>query len=369
LKRVAYHILFCLLYSLPAFSQTYFNGRVLDNETGKPIAGASIYFNNTSLGTTSNTAGEFSFSADNIINTELIVSSIGFETLIYKIASAKDLQRSYVFKLVKKEAMLQDVLILTDEVRRRYLRYFVENFLGITQEAAQSKLNNLNAVYFTSAGNEKNSFKAYSDTPLVIINKRLGYRVHFQLVEFYYNEVTGSTSFYGFTRYEEMGDKKRWAKNRKKMYYGSTLHFYRSLISNTLEKEFYSIFLVRKDTLKQRNAVSGRLITEVVDIGIPVKATQVITKDSTDNDLYIAKWKDRLMVQYNKEPAARAYLARKTLVTGLLPHGFRSYLTMKAEQVKIDKDGILQDPLSLLYSGYWIYEKAANLLPFNYRPD
>ncbi len=36
--------------------------------------------------------------------------------------------------------------------------------------------------------------------------------------------------------------------------------------------------------------------------------------------------------------------------------------------ILIDPNGILADPLSVEYSGFWIYEKAANLLPYNYEP-
>lgn len=359
-----YYIICLLLFSLISFSQTTLTGKVISEDTNMPVASASIYFNNTSFGTTTNELGEFSLALPNLANLELIVSSVGFEIIVYKIQANEINGHSYIFKLKKKEALLQSVLILSDATRRKYLKLFKDNFLGITEEAASSSITNLDAVYFTRPENEKNGFKAYSDTPLIIINKRLGYKISFQLQEFYYNETNGSTFFYGFTRYEELGDKKRWIKNRRKVYYGSTLHFFRSLISNTLEKEAYSVFVIKTDTIKQADGTIKKF-----EMAMPVTAAQLIQKDSTNKDNYILPSKNKIMVQYNRQPATKAYLQQRIFINGSLPKGFRSYLLFTNGAVAIDRNGILLNPLSVLFNGYWIYEKAANLLPYNYNPE
>jgi hypothetical protein len=75
------------------------------------------------------------------------------------------------------------------------------------------------------------------------------------------------------------------------------------------------------------------------------------------------------MVQYYKNPDSKAYLSRKHFISGLIPNGTRSYLKLTTDHVYIDDYGILENPLSIFCSGYWIYEKAANLLPYNYFPE
>ncbi|MBC7866498.1 MAG: carboxypeptidase-like regulatory domain-containing protein, partial [Gloeobacteraceae cyanobacterium ES-bin-316] len=224
-----YNIIFCLIFSATVCAQQNFAGRVLNEKDDTPLSGASIYINNTSIGSISNDKGEFFIS--NAISGDVIISSIGYERLVFKLNTKEAAGKWFVFKLAKKETMLTDVLILPDATRKRFLRLFTENFLGITEEADMSKITNLNAINFANP-NEKYAIKAYSDTPLIIVNKKLGYTIKFELVDFYFNENTGQSSFYGYTRYEEMGDKKRWKKNREKAYYGSTLHFFRSLINN-----------------------------------------------------------------------------------------------------------------------------------------
>ena len=359
-----FNIIFCLFLSAGLCAQTKFSGRVLNGATNAPVGGASVYFNNTSIGTTTNDKGEFSI--PNAINGDVIISSVGYERLVHKLTISDLAGKSFAFKLAEKEAMLRNVMILPDAMRKRYLQLFKENFLGLTEEADLSRITNINSIEF-AAGDEKNAFKAYSDTPLTIINKKLGYTITFDLIEFYLNQRTGQTSFYGYTRYEDMGDKKRWAKNREKAYYGSTLHFFRSLIANNLEKQSFSILRVKTDTLLQKDS-QGAVIYKKMDIGIPVTAADLVKADSTDN-IYTAKWKDKLMVQYFKNPASKAYLSKKVFIDGNLPTGARSYLKLSSDAIQIDSYGILVDPMNILYNGYWIYEKAANLLPYNYYPD
>lgn len=353
-----------MLLSASLFAQNKLSGRVLDQSGNTAIAGASVYFNNTSIGTITNEKGEFTII--NPINGELIISSVGYERLVHKLNPANLAGKSFTFKLAEKEATLRDVMILPDAMRKKYLQLFKENFLGLTEEADLSRITNLQSIDF-AAGDEKNAFIAYSDTPLTIINKKLGYIIKFDLVEFSLNQRTGQTSFYGYTRYEDMGDKKRWAKNREKAYYGSTLHFFRSLISNKLEKQSFSILRVRTDSLRQTDRL-GNVFYKKMDVGIPVTANDIVQKDSTQN-IYIAGWKDKLMVQYLKNPASKGYLSKKTMIDGNLPIGARSYLLLNELAVGIDDYGILTNPMNVFFTGYWRYEKAANLLPYNYYPD
>ncbi len=359
-----FNITITVFFSVNSFAQISFKGRVLNQSGDKPIAGASVYFNNTSIGSTTNEKGEFSII--NVPGAEVVISSVGFERLIYKLNPNDVAGKSFTFKLEEKQPLLRDVLILPDALRKRYLQLFKENFLGLTEEADLSRITNIDAINFAGTGTKK-SFIAYSDTPLTILNRKLGYNITFDLVEFYFNELTGETSFYGYTRYEELGDKKRWAKNRRKAYLGSSLHFFRALIGNRLEAEHFSVLRLREDSIKQQGQM-GTVIYKKIDVGIPVTVPEIIKKDSSENR-YVASWKDRLMVHYFKDPDSKHYLSKKILLREHLPTGAKSYLKLNAENIHIDSYGIIADPLNILFSGYWIYEKAANLLPFNYYPD
>ncbi len=353
---------FFLLVATVLPAQNVLRGKIVDDATNTIVAGASTYYNNTSIGTTSNNAGEFSIIQPGIANADLIISSVGYETLVYKITNTEFTGHPYLFQLKAKEALMENVLVLTNTTRQKYLQIFSENFLGITQEAASSKILNKDAIVFTNSTKNPGVLMAFTEIPLVIINKMLGYKIYFQLLMFTYDKNTSSTSFYGFTRYEDMGDKLRWIKNRHKAYYGSTLHFYRSLISNRLEQEMYKLFVVKEMLVKTDTGM------QKFESAYPVSAGFLVKKDSVDSRLYHASWQNKLMVQYLQNPSSKTFLNHVTFLAGNLPTGFRSWLSIKAPEVQIDSSGVLQDPLSVIYSGYWIYEKAANLLPFNYQP-
>lgn len=346
-------------------AQTIIRGKVLNEATGQPLQGASIYFNNTSIGTSSNAEGGFSIALPAIENAELIISSVGYERLVYKPDAATIQDKSLVFKLAQKAEQLKDVLILTDAVRKKYLAIFEKEFLGITEEASRSSIQNKKDIYFTSGGS-KNAFKAYSDTPLVINNRMLGYKISFELVEFYYDEQSGRTSYYGYTRFDEMGDKSRWIKNRQHCYYGSTIHFYRSLINNRLKEEGYHIYLVKQ--VRSAADSNKNSSPKEMDMAYEVTASQVISADSSNTNNYTVVVPGKLMVHYGKDPSSKKYLSRNTFLQGSLPVGFRAYVTFTAPAISLNNAGIINNPMDVLYGGYWIYEKAANMLPYNYVP-
>ncbi|MEO6548906.1 MAG: carboxypeptidase-like regulatory domain-containing protein [Ferruginibacter sp.] len=351
--------IYFIAFFAPCHAQVSLTGKVVNDETGLPVAGASVYFNNTSIGTSSNAKGEFSFSAIELVNTELIVSSVGYEILAFKLEAPAVNGKHYLCRLSKKEQLLKDVLILSDASKRKWLALFKENFLGITEEASRSNIVNERDIYFTK-GKERNTFNAYSDTALVIINKMLGYKVFFQLVEFSFNESTGRTYFYGYTRYEELGNKKRWISNRKKAYTGSTQHFYRALLKNELREAGFDIYLIR-DVKMSPGA-------DKMSMAVGITASQILSIDTARPNFHRVTLAGKLMVQYRKDPSSKAYLKNKVLLQDILPIGVRSFIIPVNSFFSIDSNGIVEYPLSIEYTGFWVYEKAANLLPYNYQP-
>ncbi len=371
-----------ILLSVKATAQTVITGKVVDDATGLAIAGASVYINNTSAGSISNQAGEFSFTISNITQGDLIVSSVGYEVLAFKVNFTTADNKRYLCRMQVKQQQLQEVLVISDKTRQRWMSVFRENFLGLTEEAASCNLKNDNAIYFTKGTAEgTNSFNAYCDTPLVIINKMLGYKISFQLIEFSFDEASGSTYYYGYTRFDELGEKKKYFKNRKRSFYGSTFHFYRALISNRLAEEGFMTYEVRKikitgDSTKSIAGSKSKAVTissskpaESFAGAMPVTAADLVQKDTAREDFFKITIHDKLMVQYKKDPFSKRYLSAKVMMREALPVGVRSYITCTMPFYFVDKNGITEDPLSVRYGGYWTYEKAANMLPYNYEPD
>jgi hypothetical protein len=362
LQKIILYLFFSCNIFLAA-AQISIKGRVLDGKTGLPVVNASVYLNNTSIGTVTNADGGFTFSTKSLFTGELIVSSVGYQTLSYKLAN-NSINNFYTFKLDIKENTLMNILVMTDPQRREWLNIFKENFLGITEEADNCKIENPEAIYF-AAGENKNSLYAYADTALVITNKLMGYTISFDLIEFSYDKVKNSTYFIGYSRYQEMGEKKRWIKKRKQNYFGSTMHFYRSLIADHLKADGYTIFNVQRGATKKStlaDTATGPLMA------LPTTSVNVLEKDSVNHLLYLHGFR-QLMVQYNETPHSRYYLSSKVLVRGLTRFGFTGYISLLTDKAELDENGIIHSPLQIVYDGFWVYEKLANQLPFDYQPE
>jgi CarboxypepD_reg-like domain len=352
---------------ITGFAQTKISGKVVNEQNDQPIASASIYFNNTSIGVSSDANGHFLIYSPSSVNTDLIVSCVGYETIVYKLRNGETNNANFTFKLRPKENTLKDILVLTSQARERWLTIFRDNFLGITDEGKNARIENEDAIYFT-AGESSNSIYAYADIPLIIINKKLGYKIHFQLIEFNIDGPGKTTYFYGYTRYEESGKKRRWEKNRRNCYYGSTMHFYRSIISNKLEENDFEIFLVNTPKRDSANR-AGQGSFSSLSTAIKTESSKIMKADSTDTSRFIITCPEKLMVLYKKNTSTKSFLENKILLTSSLHKGYRSDIVFKEPHLIIDKNGIPLNPFVVYYTGFWIYEKVANLLPFDYTPD
>ncbi|MEP7141614.1 MAG: carboxypeptidase-like regulatory domain-containing protein [Ferruginibacter sp.] len=358
-----------LFFSLTAHTQISISGRVVDQNGDIALAGASVYFNNTTIGAYTNPHGDFHFEINDLLNTEMVISFAGYEVLMYKLNVEQVKGKRIVFKLQPKAEQQINKMVLTDVVRKRFLEIFQQSFLGITKEAKKSSISNEGSIYF-ARGNNSTSFLAYADTPLVIINNMLGYKISFNLLEFWYDDATGQSYTSGYTRYEEFGDDKKWIKNRQNCYYGSSLHFYRSLITNQLYEQGFGTFLIQEVTDSIHKSVltaeQARAAAEIVTT-VPVTAQQILFIDSTNN--FSIRVNGRLLVQYFKDPSSKRYLKRNISTEDGPGRGTESYILFKAASIGLNNAGVLSDASQVDYVGYWTYEKAANSLPYDYKPE
>ena len=77
--KVSFSVLTLLLSTFLSFSQSI-TGVVLDAQTRMPIESASVYFDNTTIGTSTNDKGEFEIEKGDHINATLVISFLGYET-------------------------------------------------------------------------------------------------------------------------------------------------------------------------------------------------------------------------------------------------------------------------------------------------
>ncbi len=366
LKRYYTAILFLVFFSNILYAQVNITGRVVDDKDDAPVSHANVYFNNTSIAAQTNAQGDFTFKNLTLLNTELVISSNGYDVLTYKPDEKQVLNKRLVFKL---HARLPDTVArpaINALLQRAYMDALHQNFLGLTEEAAQSSIYNEAAIYFIKSA-DPSAFFAYADTPLIIINNMLGYKITFDLVEFSYNEETEKSYFSGYCHYADIDDT-GYKKNRQRAYLGSSMHFYRSLINHQLYQQGFNTFLLpQQDTaFRSRLQKKGVNIDERM-LAKPIAAEQILHIDSTNN--FSIGIKGRLLVQYIKNPYAKKYLQKTTIMQGYLDKGVESVIHFITSPIELNSAGMPIDAGAVQYSGYWGYEKLANLLPIDYKPD
>ncbi len=358
-------VFFCCIYSCGAWAQFAIQGRIVDDSTGLPVPHSSIYLNRTTFQTRSNARGEFKLEAAGVYSGELIVSAAGYECFAYAPGFSGAGNRFYTFRLIKKERA-KNIVTITDIFKTAAFQNFTESLLGITAEAAACAITNSASLYFVN-GKNGNITYGFADTPLIITNKLLGYEIVYDLIEFG-DDNFKENYFTAYYWYRETGNKRQFTKQRQRNYYGSTQHFFHSLMERNLYEQGFSLF-----RMKQAADTAGlQLYTDYTQINPnsieAISPLDFLFIDNISNEYYLKSGRE-IIVQYNKTPHAVDYLSEQGYVTGLTKKGFTASIRLLTDTVGINSKGIIAEPLSLIYGGFWVYEKLANQLPLNYQPE
>jgi len=363
----------CFLFIQNSFSQQfYIKGRVTDIETQLPLKGASVYINNTTKGSVTNDNGDFELGPLQPGRYEIVASFVGYDPLLYS-AEIKSSNLRISFKVEKKE----EVLVLTSELRKHYLDIFKKYVIGQTIAADRCQIKNIEEVQFAS-GETKDEIVAYTEKALVIENPELGYTIHFDLIEFYYDKATNGAYFFGYTRFVDWGKdektKKKWIRKRREAYDGSTVHFFRSLVNKQLAKEGFTVYQLL-NMQKEKKDSAGMTVT----IQKNTKGMQIASKAIEDSmiriypdsvyRIYELRLNDGWRVMYSKNTDLKTEMMRKNFISGQPSTGTVSGLRLREEPVLVNERGIILTPIRLFYDGIWGYERLANMLPEDYEVE
>ncbi len=239
------------IFPLICVSQTL-NGRVINKLTQAPIETAAVYFDNTTIGTTTNEQGEFTITYTDAVQSTLVITYLGYKT---ELISDYRTKSNITIELVESSVELNEVYIEYDDglTRRQKLRLFKKEFLGRSKYAKSCKILNEEDLILKYDKASK-SLYASAKTSVKVENKALKYLVSFDIkdfeVKFRYVElgtetfIVGSVFYFGTSFYKNLDgyDSKKVIKNRANVYKGSIQHFLRSLFEKNLEEEGYQIF-------------------------------------------------------------------------------------------------------------------------------
>ena len=345
----------CLLVFFQGISQGLISGTITDSETKLPLEGASVFAQNTTIGTITKNDGSYKIYL-NKGGYELIISYTGYLTRSIKVEA--NANQTFDVALQKEDKSMSEV-VSTNEVTdgwEKHGKFFLDHFIGKTPFAAQTILLNPEVVKFFYY-KRSDRLKVLATEPLQIADSALGYNLSYALDSFVYHNKTDINSYRGNCLYKEMeGDsiqKLTWKSNREKAYYGSRLHFLRSYYDSAVTENGF--------TLEVQAAPN---VNRFYKVRNPYDTTYYFVDDSTgDVELWFPT---KLSVAYTKQKPEASYLKQ----TGL-PSDLKLQITYVdlMESIWIKPNGYFTEQKSWINQGYWSWKNIADQLPLDYEPN
>ncbi len=356
MKNLRFALLSLFIFSGQiAFTQFTVTGTVLDSSSREPLTGASVFCQNTTLGTTTNRQGEFSLALKSG-GYDLIFTYTGYQTQTIRVTG--DITRFEIL-LVKEDKSLGEVVIKSsNEVKdgwQKYGNFFVENFIGSTPYASQCVLQNPEVLKFYLL-KKSNKLRVLATEPILIANNALGYNLRYQLDSFVYHYNTDINLYRGYCLYTEMegNDSLRriWAKNRVNAYYGSKLQFMRSYYDSTLLEDGWLISQLDENDITKFNKIPD-----------PYDSLYYGALDSTSE---VEVWYPRkISVTYAKKKPEPEYIRKFKLPKIVSVQ--TSYIDL-TDAIAIKENGYYYDQKDWINQGYWSWKNLGDQLPYDYVP-
>jgi hypothetical protein len=390
-----------LILSTELSAQFSISGKVIDKDSEKPLASASVFLGNATKGTISGVDGSFRLTNIKSGQYDVVVSIIGYQTFAYSLMIDKD-HENLVLELIRKPTTLKPVVVLPDHLRQRYMDLFKKQFIGRSPNSLDCKLLNPEILDFNYDA-ATDVLRASAEDFLIVENKALGYRIKFLLTQFEYNNTKSWSSYVyyeGQALFEELpgsnSKKNRWKKNRQIAYIGSSMHFFRAARSKRIKEEgFVMHMVVRKpnterppEEIIQSKLNKFRIPGTATIINkdsleywqkkaqLP-KVTQVLFTDTLKEEnlikrtdlpgIYALKYENLLYVVYAKKKSEYYSTYYKPYDKKALPY---TIMGLHDEYAFFDNNGIVTNPQALVYEGYWgNYGAVADMLPADFEPS
>lgn len=361
--------LLLIILCLPVFSSLhaqvgYFvvSGKVVNAETKMPLQGASVFAENTTLGTATDAEGNFRLQLPNG-GYDLIFSFTGYHTESRRISPTDVNDRTLNVDLKAKEKELAVVsVVATGEVKdglEKYGHFFIEQFIGKTTNSEACTILNKEVLKFYFS-KKRNRLKVMAAEPLLIENKALGYNIKYALDSFTHEYATQVSIYTGNPLFEEMvaaspEQQSRWNEARKQAYMGSIVHFMRSLYNKRLREEGFEVQFVIN--------YNGK------DSALRLKdnyAAMNFTRDDSTQTVDIRPNQTKVVVIYTKEKPAAAFLAENEKDATDFQFSILNFLPN--HPITIEQNGYYYEQNEVTTDEYWTWERVADQVPYDYQP-
>lgn len=339
-----------LIFTLAARGQSLplvtISGAVKDAETGAPLASASVFIANTTLGVATDAEGYFEIPRVPFGTHQLVVSLLGYErqTRSIRVTAVVTDKQSFALKARDLESAGVEVVAEAPHEWRRNLKKFAALFWGKSRLASECQLVNPEVLNF-DAPRSANAFIASASQPLVVENHGLGFHVEIILVEFAQDLRDESVRYQLIPRFQALTgaqerEKRKWERNRRHAYRGSLRHFYRALLADRLLDEGFRVFIL--PALPWQTGRAERR---------PVASSELLAETSLPFERRL-RLPGYLEVIYQDEKEGEQI----------------SWLDGRGNPITLNISGYVSGPFDVVVYGYWAGQRVAEMLPWDYEP-
>lgn len=398
LLRLLYSIiLLCLIcHNSRAQESISLKGIIINDKDKSPLAGATLYLSNTTIGTTTSEDGTFVLKNIPPGDYYLVASYLGYKTLSLAVSKQDD-GKVISMALQPDINRLKEIIIRSKRLRngdrQRYLGYFKEGFIGTDSNAEHCKILNPYALYYMF---DKKSamLTVHAKEPLIIENKALGYSIYYELDSFFFDLRNYHTSYFGYPRFDALTPRnktqqERWDHNRLSTYQASKRRFMLLLANRQLEQHHIEMNkLIRtgqKEAGIQSSSVSfNSSFNPLEGLGAHARDSLFPRQAPYDSVIYNGARHGYVKLKFSNSLRIRipqSSLPKHGMTVIALSDRTKnkpsrpthrpttiSIITMRKPETYIDPNGVLADPLAVSVEGDWAYMQVADLLPFDYRP-
>jgi len=392
-KKLLLTIFILINFSVTVTAQRIATGKVLTEENN-PVAGATVFISNTSNGTETSSDGSFKIKLPTDRH-QLVVFSPGFSPQSTIINSDQAIDNLLI--TLQPTADPADAVYQIDRSHwRKHEQWFRDQLLGTSDYASSCVIQNPEVLRFLDLSGQ-NIRKVIALAPLIIDNKKLGYRLTYQLEELRYDYVKNQCQFSGFALFKDLEgsdkEKKRWEEARYAVYKGSLMHFMRSLYAQRLPENGFEVRRLEKRVNEEKKKLAESMYR---GFNVKTSAPSAVDGYTAENHRRLLEQDDTLRIFSNHLLSGDSIAKRIDSATTLLEfNGYLAVSYFKAETadefqrqfpfedtkqqsemllwhrrpVMLASSGAYYPPADLLIGGYWGWrEKLATLLPNDYQP-
>jgi hypothetical protein len=350
LSIILFGLFFLLCSSLKA--QTTITG-VISDSLNNPVISASVYLSKTTIGTLTDNKGVYALFIPEEGVYELTASCVGYKSAS-QLINANGRNQTINIKLSVNLILLNEVTVRSKGKNRlRNYTQFVKLFIGETTNSQSCRIINPDDLHLFR-NNENNILTGFSVKPLQIENRALGYSILYDLSDFSYNPETEIFRFGGNYYFQPLTgnsrNNKMWTRNRLSAFYGSRMHFFRSIFSDSVYRENFRLFNCERDS-----------VTKELIVKNPIHQYEIVV---SENSSYKTLYYDKpVLIGYtDNHPELTAGL------TGFEPQQNLSSVLF-SDSIKVYQNGYYDSGYSITWDGVMADKRVADLLPYDFLPS